>query len=893
VRFIARNVAATVWFALTAMVVVGSNTGFAQDGTLTQFRLPNGLDVLVEENHSRKVAAIQLWVMVGSAYENESEHGISHVIEHMAFKGTEKRGVGQIDTEVAELGGRINAYTSWDETVFHIVVPSAATSRGLDIITDTVFRAVINQQELEKEKKVVLEEILQGDDLPDDVISKLLFRTAYVRSPYRFPVIGRKEIVEKVTRQNILDFRKKWYVPENMFLIVVGDVDPAAVRKDLERLTADVKPTGFLPVSLPHEPPQEQIRSAVVRDPNASEPRLSMAFHIPSMEGYDVNALDLIADLLGGRDDSRLVRLLKQEQGLVTSISVSSLTPKESGLLIISATLAAENLEPVTQAIMEQLALLAGTPPPADELTQARIHVESGRVYARETVQGVAQNMGDFQNQLGDPRYEKKYLTLNAAVTPQRISAAADKYLLPPNVTVAVLLPDGEGKDFRIEKLEQIVSRFATLAKSPAAEAATPSRAMFRELPNGIKVVLVPDGSNPVISFRIACLGGKRFENEENQGIMNFIARMLTKGAGPMNEQDIARKIDNMGGTLVGFSGNDSFGLYASFFSRYWDEALELLSQVYADPTFPQDKLDRERDLIINGIKTEPDNPTEYVIKILNKTLFPQFPYGFDLLGTPQTVSGFTPEDLKQTYRRFAVPANTVIAAVGAMDPKEVMDRAEQLFGKIPEQALKMPQIPAEQPLESVRETVRRIPRAKAYLAIGFPTVTLTDPDRFPLDVLNSIMGGQGGRLFLQLRDKESLAYEVTSFFRPGLAPGLYGMYLACDAPKVDRAFAGLVQEIESIKKTAVGEAELKKAVDSLIGNHLISLQSSWDRAEEIGLHTLYGMGYEYDPVYVARIREVKEADVLRVARKYLDMEHAAIVKILPEGNESGSRLEE
>ncbi|MBI5572537.1 MAG: insulinase family protein [Desulfomonile tiedjei] len=888
-RFPAKTLAATLWLILA----IFPNKGLAQDGALTQFRLSNGLDVLVEENHSRKAAAIQLWVKVGSAYENESERGISHVIEHMAFKGTERRGVGQIDTEVAEIGGQINAYTSWDETVFHIVVPSSATSRGLDIITDAVFRAVMNPQELEKEKKVVLEEILQDEDLPDEVISKLLFKTAYVKSPYRFPVIGRKEVVEEVTRQNILDFRKKWYVPENMFLIVVGDVDPVAVREDVERLTADVKPTGFLPVSLPQEPPQEQIRSAVVRDPNATEPRLSIAFHIPSMKGYDVNALDLIADLLGGRDDSRLVRILKQDKGLVTSLSVSSVTPKEPGLLIISANLAAENLELATQAIMDELALLAGTPPPPDELEQARIHLESGRVYARETVQGIARNMGDFQNQLGDPNYEQKYLTLNAAVTPRQISAVAKKYLMPPNVSVAVLLPHGEAKDFRIEGLEQIVSRFAAPAITPVAAAETPARPMFRELANGTKVVLVPDNSNPVISFRIASLGGKRFENDDTQGIMNFIARMLTKGAGTMNERDIARKVDNMGGTLQGFSGNDSFGLYASFFSRYWDQALELLAQMYADPTFPQDKLDRERDLIINAIRTEPDNPSEYVIKTLNKTLFPHFPYGFDLLGTPHTVSGFTPEDLKQTFRQLAVPSNTVIAAVGSMDPKEVMDRVERLFGKTTGQALEMPQIPAEHPLESVSETVMRIPRAKAYLTIGFRTVTLTDPDRFALDVLNSILAGQGGRLFLQLRDKESLAYEVTSFFRPGLAPGIFGLYLACDAPKVDRAFAGLVNEIEAIKKTAVGEAELKKAIDSLIGNHLISQQSTSDRAEEVGLHTLYGMGYDYDPVYIARIREVNAADVLRVARRYLDMDHAAIAKILPEGNATNSGSKE
>ncbi len=259
------------------------------DGALTQFRLSNGLQVIVKEDHSRKVAAIQMWVMVGSAYENDAERGISHVIEHMAFKGTKKRGVGQIATEVEQIGGEINAYTSWDETVFHIVVPSSKTQNGLDIITDAVFRSVIDPAELEKEKKVVLEEILMDKDHPDDVASELLFKTAYVNSPYRFPVIGQKEIVEKLTRENIVDFRKKWYVPENMFLLVVGDVDPVAVRQDVERLTSDVKPTAFFQPPLPAEPLEKQIRGSVVRDRSAKETWLNVAFHIPSMKGNSMS----------------------------------------------------------------------------------------------------------------------------------------------------------------------------------------------------------------------------------------------------------------------------------------------------------------------------------------------------------------------------------------------------------------------------------------------------------------------------------------------------------------------------------------------------------------------------------------------------------------------------
>lgn len=888
-QFPTKKPAVMIGLFFVLVLAATSVDALAENGSLTHFQLSNGLDLFVKEDHSRKVAALQLWAMVGSSYENDSERGISHLIEHMAFKGTKTRGVGRIAEEVEEIGGEINAYTSLDETVFHIIVPSSEVARGLDILTDAVFRPSIDPQELEKEKKVVIEEILEGEDRPEDVASKLLFKTAYTRSPYQYPIIGFKDLVEKMTRENILDFRKKWYVPENMFLMVVGDVDPVEVYKQVERLTSDIKKTGFLKVDLAQEPPQDKIRVASLRDSNARETRLDIAFHIPSMKGNDVNALDVAADLLGARDDSRLVRILKKEKGLVNSIVVYSLTPKEPGMMQISATLEAKNLEAATQTVMQELARLADVPPSEEELRNAKIHVESQHVYARETVQGTARNMGSFENQLGDADYAEKYLVLNSAVTSKQVSDAVRKYLAPPNVTITALLPEGVAGNFRIERLEEIARKFAAKTKT-GPETATNQPTLVRELENGVKVILVQDKSNPVISFRIASLGGKRFETKDTEGIMNFIARMLTKGAANMTEFELARKVDEMGGSMEGFSGYDSFGLYASFFSRYWDQALELLSQVYTSPSFPQDKTDRERELISNEIKTEPDEPTSYTIKVLYETVFPRFPYGFDKLGTLATVSGFTPDELRLTYQRFAVPSNTVITVVGDMDPENVFHRIEQLFGAIPKKKLDSPAIPTEEKLEKVREKVVRMPRAKAHLAIGFNATTFSEEDRYPLDVLSNLLAGQGGRLFRELRDKESLGYTVTSFFRPALDPGLFGFYMACDAVKADKAYEALVTQIELIRKTNVDDAELKKAITNLIGTHLISLQSSSDRAENIGLNALYGLGHDYDALYLKKIREVTADEVLRVARKYLDLKHAAVVKVLPEEAASKNR---
>jgi zinc protease len=859
----------------------------AMEPKLKRFALPNGLDVFVKEDHAQKVATIQLWVMVGSADEEASERGISHVIEHMAFKGTKRRGVGQIAAEIEALGGDTNAYTSWDETVFHVTVPSNAVSQGMDILTDAVLHPSIDPGELEKEKQVVIEEILEGEERPDRKASKLLFKTAYVESPYQYPIIGYKEIVEKTTRDDILAFRKKWYVPENMFLLVVGDVDTSKIRDEATRLTADLKPVGFFRPPKPAEPAQKQIRTSITRDVNTRETRLNMAFHIPSMQGNDVNALDLVGDILGTRESSRLVRVLKKEKGLVNSISAFALTPKSPGILVISAALDSKNLKEATREIMEQVALLGKQPPSPEELERAKVHIESQHIYARETVQGMARSVGSFQADLGDAYYEEKYLTLNRAVTPEQISAAAKEYLVPPNLSVALLLPEGEAPDFKEETLTGLLEPFQPRAAAVTGETATVERVTTRTLENGIRVVLMPDDSNPVVSFRIAFLGGKRYENKENEGIMNFIAQMLNKGTGKMTEVQIARKVEDMGGRLQGFSGYDSLGIAASFFSRYTDDGLKLLAQLVTDPIFPQDKLERERSLIINRIKTEPDRPVQYAVNVLNGEVFPHHPYGYDKEGTLATVSGFTAQDLKQTYERYAVSGNMVITVVGDMDAQKVMDKINEVFGQIPAKKLDAPEVPAERPLTEVRNKVVRIPRAKAHLAVGFRGTTISEQDRYPLEVLNNILAGQGGRLFLQLRDKESLAYVVTSFVRPGIDPGVFAFYMACDESKLDQAVQGLFGQVQLIREKPVGDEELKKGIANLIGNHLISLQSSWSRAENTGLNTLYGLGYDYEKEYIKKISAVTADEVLKVAQKYLDPGKCAVVKIMPEENES------
>ncbi|MFC1834680.1 M16 family metallopeptidase [Thermodesulfobacteriota bacterium] len=854
----------------------------AGDGDLNEFTLPNGLKVIIKEDHAKSVASVQYWVMVGAADETESRRGISHLLEHMVFKGTDKLGVGEMAAEIKELGGVTNAFTSHDETVYFVSVPSDSILRGLEILTDVVTNPKIDPAELEKEKEVVVEEILETKDKPRRTSYRLLAKTAYTKSPYKFPVIGYEETVRALSRKDIIDFVKKWYVPENMRLVIAGDVDPAQLKPEIVRLLGHLKPVPLFRPPRPSEPTQDKIRTAVSSDKRTKETWLQLGFHIPSGKGIDANALHLAANILGAKGSSRLIRVLKKEKQLVNSIAAVAETPKESGIFVIRATLDAKNVEAATKAITSELKRIAEEPPTSEELSRARTNIESRMLFARETTGGMAFELGGFEVEMGDPSYGAKYLRLNSDVTEAEISQVIKKYLMPPNVTVAVLMPEKHASDLRMERLANIVKGLPA-RKSLSSTEASSNGILTRTLPNGMRVVLKPDQANPVVSVRITCLGGKRYESTDTQGIMNLIARMVDKGAGKWSELDIDKKFEDMGGFVSGFSNGDSFGVQASLFSRDLSDGLAILADIYSRPTFEESTLERERKLVLNQIKTATDRPYSFAFRRLNETLFPNHPYGYDRDGTPETVSRFGRDDLLETYSRFAVPSNTVITVVGKMDPKATIQRIAELFGKTPAKEVKAPEIAQETPVKKVTEKTIKVPAAKARVLIGFRSTTLKDEDRYALSVLNNVLSGMGGRLFVQLRDKQSLAYAVGSTFQPGVDTGSFAFYIACDPSKVDEAVAGMLKEIKLVRNAAVTENELRRAKTGLAGRRKLRSQRSKSMATEIASNTIYGLGHEYHTEYLKRISEVTAEQVLDAARKYLDPDRCVILKIMPE----------
>lgn len=855
-----------------------------------QYQLPNGLTVVLQENHAARVVAFQAWVAVGSADEPPEVAGIAHVFEHMLFKGTARRGVGQIAHEVEAAGGEINAWTSFDQTVYHLVLASRFFDTGLDILADALQNSSFDPKELEKELKVVLEEVKQGEDNPSRVATQALFGTAYARHPYRRPVIGYTKTVKAFTRERLLDFFQRWYVANNVTLVVVGDFEVARARAAIAEAFGKM-PSRPLARPDRREPAQKAARAKIVTQ-DVRETQLGIAFHIPGIHHDDTAALDLLAIILGQGDSSRLNLSVKRGAQLVTECYAYAYTPRDPGLLVAGATLPPGDLDAALGAIAGELFRLRHEEVSDVELQKAKAIIESDAVYQKETVQGQARKLGFFATVGGGLDWEAEYNRQVRAVTPATLMAVAQKYLGVENATVAALVPDKRAGD-----LGKAEARLSAQLEAASVEAearwAPPSAAPARDeevvrvkLSSGARLLVKRDPSVALVAMRAVWMGGLRYEDARTNGVNNLLAALVTRGTRTRSGDEIAHEVEAMAGSIGGFSGRNSFGLRAELLARHWERGLEILADCVLAPAFSDEELEKERRQALEEIRTQSDNISSEAFRLFQQTLYKKHPYRLDVLGTAESVAALSRRRLAEYYKRYMAPSQMTLAIVGDVDPQAVVAKARALFGArgAAAPAPDAPDAPwdAAHPV-AAQQVFKFQNKQQAHLVYGFPGTTITHPDRFALEVLATILSGQGGRLFVELRDKRGLAYRVSAFSVEGVDPGYFAVYIATSPENLDVARSGIEDELGKIVATPVPKAELERAKRYLVGAHEISLQRRAALASTLAFHEAYGVGWDEYRRYAPGILAVSAADVQRVAQKYLDRAHAIIAVVKPE----------
>jgi zinc protease len=827
--------------------------------------LENGLTIIVREDHSAPVVSAQAWCMAGSIHEgNWLGAGMSHVLEHMLFKGTTTRPGSRIDQEVQEAGGYMNAYTSFDRTVYHIDVPNTGARTAIDILCDIMQNATLPEDEMAKEKQVIVREMDMNIDDPARRASRRLFETAYTRSPYRFTVIGYPDIFHELKPQDITAYYREKYAPNNVFYVVAGDIKGDEVVAQIRGAYAKTKAKPVPAVVLPNEPAQTAPREIIEEAP-IELGHLHFAWHIPDVRHPDVPILDVLAAVLGNGRSSRLFQQVREKKGLVHSADAWTYSPGNPGLYGVSAVIDADKFSAARQAILEEVEQLQSTPIAAAELGKAVKQFVAGTLASRKTMQGQAQDLGANWLAANDLNFSERYLAAIKRVTPVELQRVAREYLTPENRTLYALLPAGTSPRERLTG--------TTLADQPIQKFV---------LPNGLRLLLKEDHRLPFVEFRAVLRGGVLAETLETNGVSQLTAKMLLKGTRSRSAEQIATEIESVGGTIDTFGGYNSFGANAEVLSTDFTLGLDLLADVLLNPSFPEAELEREREIQLAALRAQKDQLLQSAAKTMRLALFGSTGYGLDVLGSEDTP--ISTNALKTFHQRFVTPQNCVLAIYGDIKAAATSAAVEKAFGQwsSPKLAAPLPES-VSPPLTSIKRVSEKRDKKQAVLIIGYTGTTVHQPDRYALELIQEACSDLGSRLFMRVREKLGLAYYVGAQNVAGLVPGYFSFYVGTMPEKVELVEKELLAEAELLRADGLTPEELKRAKAKIIGNKKISRQDLGSLAMSTALDELYGLGYDHTEKEDALLEAVTLDQIKAAAQKYLSPNAFVISAVLPD----------
>ena len=827
--------------------------------------LPNGLTIIVREDHSAPVVSAQAWCKSGAIHEDHLlGAGMSHALEHMLFKGTENRKGSRIDQEVQEAGGYMNAYTSFDRTVYWIDVPNTGAETAIDILCDIMQHATLPADELTKEKQVILREMDMNQDDPGRRAGRRLFEVAYTTSPYRYTIIGYPDIFNELSREDLFHYYKSKYVPNNVFFVVVGDIKADDAIAQIEKAYEKTGAKALKPVVLPLEPRQMASREIIEEAP-IELGHFHVSWHIPELRHADVPLLDILATLLGHGRSSRLFREIREKQGLAHSADAWTYSPGLPGLFGMSAVFDGDKFEAARDAMLAEVEKLKHTLVPAEELAKTVKQFVSATLASRKTMAGQAQDLGSNWISAHDLNFSHRFLEAVKAATPEDIQRVARQYLTTENRTLFALLPT------------------STTPVTESVDTAHESKPVEKvELPNGLRILLKEDHRLPFVQIRCVFNGGVLAESPANNGITQLMAKTLLQGTTTRGAEQIANEIESVGGSISSYGGNNSFGVNAEVLSDDLATGLGLVADVLLNPIFPADSLERERQIQLAGIRSQKDHLLQNAVKLTRKAMFGEAGYGLDGIGTEASVTSLDLDAIKAFHDRMVAPNNCVLSVYGDVDAAATKALIEQTLGSWARKDVEFETHTPPPAISEIRRTDETRDKTQAVVVIGFQATQFQEEDRYALDLVQEACSDLGSRLFMRIRDELGLAYYVGASHMPGKIPGWFMLYTGTAGDQAEQVEKELLAEAAKLRTDGLTQEELDRARAKVLGSKKISRQDLGHQAMSAALDELYGHGYDYCENEDTRYESVTLEQARAAAAKYLTPDAFAVTVLKP-----------
>ena len=814
--------------------------------------LPNGLTLVHRPDFSSEVVSVQVWVKTGSIHEDGLlGSGLSHYLEHMLFKGTSRRDGKSISREVHAIGGSINAYTTFDRTVYYIDAPSTTFEQVVDVLSDIVMHSILPVHEVERERDVILREIDMGLDDPDRQLSQALFRTAFQLHPYREPVIGHRALYEKVTSDELREYYHARYVPNNMVVSIVGAVGPEACLAEVEKRFGAVPRGRLAPVRIEAEPVQLAARREdIVGDYNIF--RGGLGFKVPHLSHPDSPRLDALAHALGGGESSLLWERLRNQQKLVNYIDCRNWNPGSSGLFWISYVCDAGKSHQVEQAILDQLAEVVDQGLPESVVEKARRQALSSEINGRKTMSGQASRLGLGEVVIGDIHYGRRYLQRLQAVRSADLQATAQRYLVSESMSAVTLGPAPESAEV------------ATLEEKLSLEP-------FQQIDfaSGARLLLQPDSRLPKVHLRCVLQGGPLYEPANQRGVSALLAELLTKDTARRSAQAIAELIESIGGTFSATGGNNTISMAIEVLPADVGIALDLLTNALTAPTFDEATFETEREAQVAGLLEDDDEILEYGFRKLRERFFADYSFAVGSDGRVEDLESLSAEDVDAHYRQLVRSGNIVLSVTGDFEREALIEDLRPLLEtKLPNEPFHVaaPAGPAPVVAYAGHETMDR---EQAVVLQAYPDVGIQDDDFVVAEVLNELFSGMSSRLFERVREDQGMAYYVGSTRVIGLRTGMFVFYAGTQPSQAAAVVDEIQAEIARVAAGEVTEDELARCRTRLKAARPMGKQTLGARAMHAAIQLTYGLPIDDDAEHAAKLDQIDAAVLARFAKTY------------------------
>lgn len=855
---------------------------------------PNGQIFLVRENRAAPLAIVNTWFQVGARNELPTDEGISHFLEHMLFDGTTVRSKDEFDTYIFKNALQRNASTSYDWTNYYLQGPADRLEAMIAIHAEMLKGPALLDEQFTREREVVKEELRRAQDNPSSWLFRQMLNATWSHANYDHQVLGTMESLNGQSNQQMRDYFAKHYGPNNAITVAIGDFDAEAVLEELMRAFADW-PRRTLPlVPAVGKDPQTAPRQ-VVLDGAFETTTQMLTFKAPPYAAAETYAADLAMTILGQGESSRLTRRLRDELGLVASISASNYSKIDGSTWYVTwQLLDPSQASAAADAVLEVLARFRMEGPTAEELQIAKKQIAMDRVMEGENLLTAARSVGSTVLALGIEGYET-YLDRIYGATVQDVQWVAQQFFTSSKATLGIIGPTGTAApspnwallDVPVTPLvaprdlgrrgQSPLSQLQQLAHSldAAADAET------YQLANGMTIHLRPSTANATVALSLGVRGGLLWEDWHTNGLATLTLDTLTAGTTRRSKAQLAKELDLLGGRFSTSAGRDDLGIRATLLASDWQTGLRLLHEVTTSPTFPDEEVRQSQARQLQAIAASRDDMLRATMDQVRFAMFgPDSPYGRPDLGRESVVRNLTRADCARFHATLMQPEHLVLSVVGLFNPAQIKPELEATFGtlsasphsrQLPDnwQQLAAPTLP-----EGTKRLLTLKEKAQSVIVLGVPSVGMNDPDFARMQVLHTILGSSGqARLHRRLRGQEGLAYTTNTALFAGQGTGSLMAHIATRPAMYEQAVTGLRREFRLLASEGPTPEEVEDAINYLASQTAQAHQGHAALANFAASNLAKGLPVDFQWRQLEAVRQVTLEAVQEAAAQYLQLD--------------------